>query len=120
MTAIWGWLAGRKTYILAGIVILIVLALVFFGRLTPTMAAAIAVFALCGFSITFRSALHNHQAQVIAIFQKIADAGGQIHIRNSVVAREDILAAAEDAFGLAQQVRAESSTASGKGATDCS
>jgi hypothetical protein len=92
MTAIWGWLAGRKTYILAGLVVLTILVLVFLGRLTPEAAYTIALTALAGFAVTFRSALADHQAQVISVLMDVGQLGVAVRTGN----RAGELAVAQD------------------------
>lgn len=87
-----GWLAGRKTYILAGLVVLTILVLVFCGMLTPEAAYTVALVALAGFAVTFRSALADHQAQVISVLMDVGNLGAAVRGHN----KEGELAAAQD------------------------
>lgn len=96
MTAFRGWMAGKKTYLLAGGVILVLLVLVGLGRLTPETGTALLVFAACGFGVTFRAALQRHQAEEIAILKGIAQAG-------AAVAKHDVPGAIRIAVGVAPQ-----------------
>lgn len=94
MRAIWGRMAGRKTYLLAGLVILAMFALVFMGRLTPETGGALMTLAAAGFAATFRDALERHQKEEIALLKTIAQAGAAAAAHNVAGA----LAAAEDAL----------------------
>lgn len=82
MRAIWGWMAGRKTYLLAGGVLSVLLALVFLGRLTPDVGVGLVTVAVCGFGGTFRHALERHQQEEIAILRRIAQAGAAAAVHN--------------------------------------
>ena len=83
MRAFLSWMAGRKTYLMAGVVFLATVTLVFLGRLNPTTASAVVLFAISGFAATYRSALARHQEEEIAILVTIANAGKAAAARNS-------------------------------------
>lgn len=107
MRSISGWLAGRKTYLLAGVVILALLALVFLGKLTPDTGVALVTFAVAGFGVTFRHALQRHQDEEIALLRGIAQAGVDVAAHNAPAA----LAVAEtelpQGVKLAEELRTE-------------
>jgi hypothetical protein len=107
LRGIWGWMEGRKTYALAGIVFLAVLGLTFAGRLTPSTASTVALFAVSGFAMTFRSALGRHQAEQLAILQEIAAAGLAARQHNRPAAVASLVQAAEQGAQLAGEVSKE-------------
>lgn len=96
MRAIWGWLAGRKTYILAGGVLLVLLALVYLGRLTPETAALVISFAVPLFALTFRSALGSHQAQVLAVLTDVAAVGYAVRLHDKAAVQVSVLQTIKD------------------------
>jgi hypothetical protein len=100
-------LAGRKTYLVAGGVILVLLGLVFFGRLTPELAVGLLTSAVCGLGITFRSALARHQAEEIEILRDIALAGTMVVAHNAVGALKIAQQALPEGVQLAQELSQE-------------
>jgi hypothetical protein len=110
MKAFWGWMAGRKTYIMAGLVLAVTFTLVFLQRLTPTTAFAVVMFAVSGFAATFRSALQRHQAESVAILIDIAAAGKAAAGHNSVALGGSLMQAAQDSGKLADEIHAESAS----------
>lgn len=107
MTAIRGWLAGKKTYLLAGVVVLALLVLVAMGRLTPETGAGLLVFAAAGFGITFRAALARHQAEVVAILQGTVKIGSAVAAHNVPGAIQAAESLAPQGVQLAQELNAE-------------
>jgi hypothetical protein len=106
------WLEGRKTYIGAAVVFATAFVLVFFGKLTPTTATAILLFALGIFSVTFRSTLaklQNHQAEIVAGLQEVAIAGAAVASRNPSAA----LAATVEVVKASVKLDAEIETEAG-------
>jgi hypothetical protein len=102
---VWiGWLEGKKTYILAGAVCLVVLVLVYLGRLTPTTAMAIALLALGGFAATFRAALAAHQEDLLDLLQAVAATGVAVAAHNSGAALKAGAAAVEDGARVEQEI----------------
>jgi hypothetical protein len=101
------WLAGRKTYLLAAVLVQAVLVLVFLGRLTPETAAALGLLAASGFAVTFRSALERHQAEEIALLQDVARAGGAVAVHNNAALVSDVVKTVEDGIVLAAKVNEE-------------
>jgi hypothetical protein len=89
MRAFSGWLAGRKTYLLAGLVGLVVAAAVFFGQMTPDRAYVVLLFATAGFAVTFRSAIETHHAEVIAALMDVGQLG--IAVRHGDKAAEEVV-----------------------------
>ena len=98
------WLKGKKTYLLAGLLILAVIVLVAMGKLTPQNALALSLLALGGFSVTFRSALANHQAQALAILQDASQAGALYRAGNIPASRDAVVRMVNDASRLAPPV----------------
>jgi hypothetical protein len=107
MTAFRGWMAGKKTYALAGGVILVLLVLVALGRLTPETGTGLLVFAACGFGVTFRSALQRHQAEEIAILKGIAQAGVALTKHDVPGAIRTAMAVAPQGMQLVQELQQE-------------
>jgi hypothetical protein len=75
MRAFSGWLAGRKTYLLAGLVLAVVALAVFSGQMTPDRAYTVLLFATAGFAVTFRSAIETHHTEVIAALMDVGQLG---------------------------------------------
>lgn len=69
------WLTGKKTYLLGGVLVVALAALVFLGKLTPGLAIDILAFAAPAFAMTFRDALAKNHQQVLAVLDEIAQAG---------------------------------------------
>jgi hypothetical protein len=107
MTAFRGWMAGKKTYLLAGGVILVLLVLVALGRLTPETGTALLVFAACGFGVTFRAALQRHQEEEIAILKGIAQAGAALATHNVPGALRAAESIAPQGMQLVQELQQE-------------
>ena len=99
------WLSGKKTYLLAALLVVTVLFLVFLGRLTPVAAMTVALVFAGLLSASFRSAIAEHQAQLIAVLMDVGQLG--VAARNHDKAAE--LAAAQglakDAAAAAAQVK---------------
>ena len=110
MTAFRSWLAGKKTYLLATGGVLVVIALVAMGRLTPEIGIGILIFIACGFGATFRSALQRHQAEEIAILKGIAQAGTALARHDVPGAIRNAMAIAPQGVQLAQELNAEKSS----------
>jgi hypothetical protein len=102
------WLAGKKTYILAAVVFVVVIGLVFFGRLTPAVATSVVLFALPLFAATFRSTMERHHDEVVDILTEVAIAGAATAAHNSSGALKAGVAIVEDGARLATEVRMES------------
>lgn len=102
------------------IVILTVLFLLFFGRMTPQHAWAVFLFMCSGSAVTFRSALGRHQAEELAILQKIADAGASFQVHNYGATQTDVVAAVLQALTLTGEVKAEDSAPVKEGVANCS
>jgi hypothetical protein len=89
-------LAGRKTYLLAGLLVLTVVVLVFFGKLTPETALAVALVFAGLISASFRSAIEQHHAEVVNLLIDVAEVGVAVRSHNKAAE----VSAAE---GLAEQ-----------------
>lgn len=107
MTSFSGWMAGRKTYWVATTLFLVVLGLVFDGRMDPATAASLGLFGMAGFAVTFRAALAHHQAEVIQILQQIAAAGSAARSHNQQAELTDLVAAGQLGLHLATTVSKE-------------
>ena len=104
-----GWLAGRKTYLVAGVIVAVTVALVFFGRLTPTTASEILVFGVSAFAVTFRSALQRHQDEVLMLLTLAAKAGEAAAAHNSAAAGAAGLQVVKQGVTLVQEIKLETS-----------
>lgn len=107
MRRIWGWMSGRKTYLVAGAVLFVLAALVFLGKLTPDTGVALVTVAACGFGATFRHALERHQQEEIAILRGIAQTGEAAASRNASAAIQDAASTAFVGAKLAAEIRQE-------------
>jgi len=107
MRTIWRWMAGRKTYLVAGMVLLTLVALVFLGRLTPDTGVALVTLAAAGFAATFRAALERHQKEEIALLQSIALAGAAAAAHNVPGAIRAAEAAIPQGAQLAEELSKE-------------
>jgi hypothetical protein len=100
-------MAGKKTYLLAGGVVLVLLSLVAAGRLTPATGPALLVFTAAGFGVTFRAALQRHQAEVVAILQGTVQIGAAVASHNVSGAVKAAEAIAPQGMELAQEINQE-------------
>ena len=101
------WLTGRKTYLGAILVVAIAAGLVFFHRLTPQVALAVALFALSLFAATFRAALQRHHDEAMEVLSEVAIAGAAVAARNVSGAMSAGAAAFEDGAKLDSEIKAE-------------
>lgn len=99
MSEIRGWMAGKKTYLLAAGILLVGLGLLLTGKLTPATASGLILFAACAFPVTYRAALERHQKDTLAALQQIALVGASVTVHNYPEAR------AEGAEAMAQIIR---------------
>jgi hypothetical protein len=113
MRSIWGWMAGRKTYLLAGGVIFVLLTLVFLGRLTPETGIVLVSFAVCGFGVTFRHALERHHDEAIAVLRGVALAGEAAAVHNVPGALQAAEATLPQGVKLAEELGKEESMEKG-------
>jgi hypothetical protein len=103
-----GWMAGRKTYLLAGAVCLVAGVLVFFHKLTPATALTVALFALGGFAATFRAALQTHHDQSLLVLQDVAAVGAAVATHHTASTIDPLLLnAAKDSYTLASEIQQE-------------
>lgn len=107
MRAIWGWLAGRKTYLLSGVVILTLLVLVFLGKLTPDSGAELLIFAVGIFAVAFRNVLQRHHAEAVAILEGVAQAGTAVAARNGAEMVAIAKVTVPQGVKLAEELRTE-------------
>ena len=101
------WLIGKKTYLLAGVLLLATLALLFTGHLSPTTALTLLLFAAAGFPATFRAALEHHQKEELALLVQIAATGVAVSGRNIPAALKLGELAAEESLALARELQQE-------------
>ena len=101
------WLAGRKTYLLAGVTILVLLFLVFLGKLTPESGCVLVAFAVSGFAVTFRHALERHHQAEVSLLLDIATAGLAYRQHNRGALASAAEAALHDGTGLATDLNKE-------------
>lgn len=107
MKRIWEWMAGRKTYLVAGTVLFALAVLVFLAKLTPDAGVGLVTVAVCGFGATFRHALERHQREEIAILSGIAEAGRWTIAHNVPSAAEAIVATLPQGVKLAEEIQHE-------------
>jgi hypothetical protein len=80
------WLSGKKTYLLAGLLIVTVSTLVFLGRMTPATALTVALVFAGLISASFRSAIEQHHAEIITVLLGISEAGIDLRAGNKAAA----------------------------------
>jgi hypothetical protein len=79
-------LAGRKTYLLAALLVVTVLILVYAGQATPETILPVAMVFAGLISASFRSAIAQHQAEVLQALTAIATAGIDVRQGNKAAA----------------------------------
>jgi hypothetical protein len=94
MTEIRIWLLGKKTYLLAVLLVVTVLALVLLGRLTPETALTVALVFAGLLSASFRSAIELHHAEVMDVLEEVAEAGAALRAGNKAGAVQVVREAA--------------------------
>jgi hypothetical protein len=100
------WLAGKKTYLVALAIVIVVIVLVVLGKLTPTTAMTVLLFAVGSLAATFRAAMERHQDEEMEILLEIAN-GGAAYARHDLPgALADGEKAVEGAVKLAVEVEA--------------
>jgi hypothetical protein len=104
---VWAGMAARKTYVVETVISVVVLALLFSHRLTPVTAAAVLVLASGALGATYRSAMKEHQAEVIAVLGEIATAAAAVAGRQLPAAVQQAEAAFEDGSKLVSEVRVD-------------
>jgi len=104
-TKLMGFLVGRKTYILAGVLCLATAVLVYTGRLTPTVALGTLLIALGGFAATFRNALQRHQEDSLRLLADIAAVG--VAVKNHKDIQPAVTTAAKDGYVLGEEIEQE-------------
>jgi hypothetical protein len=108
---IWDFLAGKKTYLLAGTLLLIALGLLLAGRMSPTAVLFLVSVAVCGFPATFRQALARHQQEELELLEEIAQTGAALMAHNMKVAAAMGELAALDGAHLASECKDEAQEA---------
>ena len=83
MTGVRAWLQGKKTYVLAGLLLALTLALVWTGRMTPAWAMTLIAVAACGLPVTFKASLERHRATELELLEEIAESGTALAAHNS-------------------------------------
>ncbi|WP_162538774.1 hypothetical protein [Granulicella sp. WH15] len=103
-------MAGKKTYLLAGVLLLAAIALLLTGQLTPTSAMTLLLVGAFGFPVTFRSAIKRHEQDVLTILQQIALAGVYMRSHNSAGAEGALKQSLGDAVTLGRELQSEGVT----------
>jgi hypothetical protein len=116
-------LAGKKTYILAALLVVTVLVLVYLGRLTPTAALTVALVFAGLLSASFRSAIEQHHVEVLNMLIGISEAGADVRQGNKAgavqVIRETVVKEAASPAGAALIAKVVSNQAAApRGAND--
>jgi len=94
------WLSGKKTYILAAVMFLVLIVLLALGRLSVELAFEVLVFAAPCFAATYRDALQTHHSQVMDVLLDAVDAGVALRAHNYAAIEGIALKAAPDAESL--------------------
>jgi hypothetical protein len=97
-------LEGKKTYILAVLLGVVLLILVFLGKLTPGLAVEIVIGFAPGFAATFRDAIEKNQSQIVAVLTDVAKAGADATAHNYTALKSDALRGFADVATLAPAV----------------
>jgi hypothetical protein len=101
------WLAGKKTYLLALLLVVTVLVLVYLGRLTPETALTVALVFAGLLSASFRSAIEQHHAEVLNLLIGISEAGADLRAGNKAGAVAVAKSMEPTAETLAAELNAE-------------
>jgi hypothetical protein len=97
-------LTGKKTYLVAGLLLLATVVLLGVGKLTVTTALALVMFAVSLFPVTFRAQLERHQAETLLLLGQIAAGGIALAGKNLPAAERDGEAAAATGLRLVSEL----------------
>jgi hypothetical protein len=111
MAGIREWLGGRKTYLLAALLVVTVLILVYAGQATPETVLPVALVFAGLLSASFRSAIERHHAEVLNLLMGISEAGADMRAGNKAGAIALVKSAAPVAEQLAGELKAEAAAA---------
>jgi len=100
-------LAGKKTYLLSGLLVVTVLVLVFLGRLTPETALTVALVFAGLLSASYRSAIEQHHQEVLSLLYLISETGQDVLTHQVGKALPLLKTAAPIAEQLASELKAE-------------
>ena len=101
------WMAGKKTYLLAGVILLVAAMLGLRDELTPETATFLLVVSVPGFAVTFRSALMRHHQEELMILEELAETGAAVAARNLPAAVEDVVKVAAAGERLVEECQQE-------------
>jgi hypothetical protein len=101
------WLAVHWVYCVASLCAIVVVLLVFLGRLTPDAATGLSLVCVTMFAADFRPQLERHQKEVVQVLSAIAKAGEAAAARNIPGALQAGTQAVEDGTKLAQECEQE-------------
>jgi len=104
-------LSGKKTYLVAALLVVTVLVLVFLGKMTPATAFTVALVFAGLLSATFRAAIEKHHDEEINLLVAISEAGGDVIHHNYYGAAQVAKAVAPVAVKLAAELKAEAAAA---------
>jgi hypothetical protein len=107
MVRFTAWLKGKKTYVVAALLLGATLQLLVSGHLTPTTALTVLMFAATLFPATFRAALAQHQAEELQLLGQIAAAGAAVTVHNYGAAERSGAAAVAEGIRLVNEVEAQ-------------
>lgn len=97
-------LAGKKTYLLAALLVVTVVVLVLLGELTPETGLAVALVFAGLLSASFRSAIEQHHAEVLNLLIGISEAGADLRAGNKAAVLKVAEAQAPAAEVLAHEM----------------
>lgn len=100
-----GWMDGRKTYLLSGVLVAGVVALVFAGQISP--AEAVSWIIAAAFAFGFRSVLEKHHDEILAALFAIAEGGEAYRARDKTALAAAADAAIQDGAALASEIHQE-------------
>ena len=110
------WLEGKKSYLVAVLMVFATLLLVAIGKLTPETATAVLMVSLGLFAATFRAALERHHEEVLATMIAVSEAGGALATHNVPAALKAGEQAVADGAKLATEIQAENAVQTGASA----
>ncbi len=113
---IWAMLQGRRTYVLAGLLVLAAVVLLATGHLTPATAFFLLVLATAGFPVTLRLAIERHHDEVLAELAGVAATGAALTAHNLTEAYKIGSLTVQQGVVLGREIEAEQPSAQGEAA----
>ena len=108
------WLVGKKTYILAYVILASTIFLLLVGKLNTSTALTLLLLAAAGFPATFRAALARHQEEELALLTGLALLAKDAVMRNVPSLAVDIAHETASALVLGGEIQAETTAPEAK------